>query len=142
MKIAIASDHAGYELKEAIKKAFNSREWVDLGTHSQDSCNYADYGFAVGEAISDGSVGRGIVICGTGVGVSIAANRYAKVRAALCTSATMARLAREHGDCNVLALGARIIGTAVAMDCVKLFLETEFMGGRHAARIETLDKGL
>lgn len=111
---------------------------VDMGTDSEDSCNYADYAFKVAEAVSAGTVEAGIVICGSGVGVSIAANRYAKVRAALCTNATMARLTRLHNDANVLALGARITGIAVALDCVEAFLTTDYEGGRHAARVEKL----
>ena len=137
--IAIASDHGGYLLKEEIKKALAGRcMLVDMGTDSEDSCNYADYAFKVAEAVSAGTVEAGIVICGSGVGVSIAANRYAKVRAALCTNATMARLTRLHNDANVLALGARITGIAVALDCVEAFLTTDYEGGRHAARVEKL----
>lgn len=137
--IAIASDHAGYDLKEALKKAFPEHEWMDLGTNSMESCSYADYGHALGAAISEGKVAKGIIICGSGIGISIAANRHKAVRAALCTNATMARLARLHNDANVLALGARITGSVVAEDCVRAFLETDYEGGRHQARVEQLN---
>lgn len=92
----------------------------------------------MGRAITEGKAERGIVICGSGIGISIAANRFKAVRAALCTDTTMAKLARQHGDANVLALGARVIGTQVAIDCVEAFLSTPFEGGRHAARVESL----
>lgn len=139
MKVAIASDHAGFEMKEAIKKALEGQyEWLDLGTHSTESVNYADYGKAMWKAISDGETEYGIVICGSGIGISIAANRNAKVRAALCTNATMARLSREHNNANVLALGSRIIGMEVALESVTTFLNTDYEGGRHEARVRSL----
>lgn len=137
--LAISSDHAGFSLKEALKGYFLDRvDWVDFGASSEDSVNYADFGRVMGEAIVRGDVSRGIVICGSGIGISIAANRFTSVRAALCTDATMARLARAHNDANVLALGARIIGFQVAVDCVEAFLSTDFEGGRHSARVESL----
>ena len=143
MKIAIASDHAGYALKEAIKEKFADQyEWLDLGTNSEDSVDYPDFGAAMGKAITNGDAERGIVVCGSGIGISIAANRYAAVRAALCTNAEMARLAREHNDANVLALGARIIDFDTAMNCVDTFMNTPFEGGRHARRVEKLNQGL
>lgn len=143
MKIAIASDHAGYDLKEAIKNHFADRyEWLDLGTDSADSVDYPDFGAAMGKAITNGDVDRGIVVCGSGIGISIAANRYAAVRAALCTSAEMARLSREHNDANVLALGSRIIDSDTAMDCVDTFIQTAFEGGRHERRRDKLNVGL
>ena len=141
--IALGCDHGGFSLKETIQEALAGRyEILDLGTNSTDSCNYADFGDAVGRAVSESRADAGIVICGTGIGISIAANRYAKVRAALCTDMTMARLTREHNDANVLALGARIIGVQVAMDCVETFLTTGYEGGRHEARVEKLNKGI
>lgn len=141
--VAIACDHAGLELKNALVKALQDRvTWLDLGTNSTESCNYVDFGYAVGEAISDGRADRGILVCGSGIGISIAANRYAKVRCALCTDSTMARLSRSHNDANVLALGARITGLAVALDCAEAFLFTEFEGGRHQLRVQTLNKGI
>ena len=138
-KMAISADHAGFELKEALKAHFAGRvEWVDLGTGSTQSVSYVDYGKVMGLAIEKGEVASGIVICGSGIGISIAANRNKAVRAALCADATMARLARLHNDANVLALGARIIGFQVAVDCVEAFLNTEFEGGRHADRVAAL----
>ncbi len=140
LKIAIAADHAGFSLKEAVKAAFGDIEWLDLGTYSTESVNYAEYGHAIGKAIQDGKAKQGIAICGSGIGISIAANRHKGVRAALCANTTMARLARQHNDANVLALGARVTGEQVALDCVKTFLETAYEGNRHQARVETIDK--
>ncbi len=137
-KIAIASDHGGYSLKEAIKERFSSFEWIDLGTDSTESVDYPEFGKAVADAVAGGDAGAGIAICGTGIGISIAANRNPAVRAALCTDTTMARLTRAHNDANVLALGERITGQETAFDIVETFLNTEFEGGRHARRIEKL----
>jgi len=142
LTIAIASDHAGFALKEAVKAAFPYYAWLDLGTNSTESCNYADYGHAMGRAITDCTALRGVIICGSGIGISIAANRHKDVRAALCSNSTMARLSRQHNDANVLALGARITGETVAIDCVKAFIETEFEGGRHQARVEEINSGI
>ena len=139
MPIAIASDHAGYELKEKLKTLFAQVDWLDLGTHREDSVNYPEYGFAMGAAITEGSAEKGIVICGSGIGISIAANRFPAVRAALCTNATMARLSRQHNDANVLALGSRIIGLEVAQECVTIFLNTPFEDARHQTRIDMLN---
>lgn len=142
-KIAIASDHAGFHLKKAIKEAYTGKyDWIDLGTESTDSCNYADFGHAMGEAITAGRTDRGIIICGSGIGISIAANRHREVRAALCSNSTMARLARAHNNANVLALGARITGLAVALDCVDAFIGTEYEGGRHEERVRKLNTGI
>lgn len=137
--IGIASDHAGFALKEELKKIFEGRvTWLDLGTHSADSVDYPDYGRALGTAIAEGNVRRGVAICGSGTGIAIALNRFPQVRAAVCTGSTVARLARAHNDANVLALGARIVGIEVARDCLEIFLETEFEGGRHKNRVEKL----
>ncbi|AEP09317.1 ribose 5-phosphate isomerase B [Micavibrio aeruginosavorus] len=137
--LAIACDHAGFALKETLKSHFADRiDWIDLGANSVDSVSYADFGKKMGQAITDGQVQRGIIICGSGIGISIAANRFPAVRAALCTDATMAHLARQHNDANVLALGGRIIGVQVAIDCVEEFLNTAFEGGRHTARVDAL----
>ena len=138
MRIAIAADHAGYALKETLKTLFDAVDWLDLGTNSEVSVNYPDYGFAMGEAITAGRAVRGVVICGSGSGISIAANRFPAVRAALCTNATMARLSRQHNDANVLALGSRIIGVEVAQECLHTFLHTAFDGGRHQQRTDLL----
>jgi ribose 5-phosphate isomerase B len=139
--IAIASDHAGPPLKAVLKAELEQRGYtvLDLGTHGDGSVDYPDFGRAVGEAVASGQAGRGIVICGTGIGISIAANRIAGVRAAVCHDVTSAKLAREHNDANVMALGVRLIGPEVAMDCLDAFMTTEFSGGeRHVRRIEKL----
>ncbi len=139
MKIGIGSDHGGYELKEFIKKEFQGKvEFKDYGTFSNESVDYPDFGQAVGEAVVKGEVERGIVICGTGIGISIAANKVKGVRCALCNDLFSARLAREHNNANVLAMGGRVIGTALAKEIVELFLETEFEGGRHGRRVEKI----
>ena len=140
--ILIAADHGGFELKEDIKNfTFNNQNinWIDLGTHSNESVDYPEYGFKMAEAIKNGDAEQGIIICGTGIGISIAANRHPYIRAALCTNAKMAKLTREHNDANVLALGARIISKETALECVQVFLDTEFEGGRHLRRVEKLE---
>ncbi len=139
-KVAIACDHGGYDLKEAIKAHFADRvEFIDLGTNSNDSVDYPEYGRALAKAVINSDAPRGILICGTGIGISIAANRYSGIRAALCTNVTMARLTRQHNDANVLALGARIIGDQVAFDIVDTFLNTNYEGGRHDRRVKQLE---
>lgn len=135
---AIASDHAGFDLKEQIKASLLDIKWLDLGTTSYESVDYPDYAVRLAKSIEAGESESGILICGTGIGMSIAANRFSFIRAAHCTSATEARLTRMHNDANVLALGARIIGFEIALDCVKAFIETDFEGGRHLRRIEKL----
>lgn len=141
MKIALGADHGGYGLKEQIKKYLEDKgfEILDLGSHSTDSVDYPEFGRAVGEAVVKGEADRGIVVCGTGIGISIAANKVAGVRAALCTNTTMARLTREHNDANVLALGARMVGDVLALEMVDTFLTTEFEGGRHAIRVGKIE---
>jgi ribose 5-phosphate isomerase B len=134
-KIAIAADHGGYKYKDAIQKKFDSIEWIDLGTHSSDSVDYPDYAHTLANCLKTGDVEAGILICGTGIGISIAANRHSHIRSALCTDTTMARLTRQHNDANVLALGERIIGLELAFDIVETFLNTGFEGGRHENRI-------
>lgn len=136
--LAIACDHGGYDLKNALIAKFPDIEWIDLGCDSSESVDYPDYAAKMIGAIEDGEVARGILICGTGIGISIAANRSPKIRAALCTNSTMARLTRQHNDANVLALGARITGEEAAFDIVRTFIDTEFEGGRHARRVEKL----
>jgi ribose 5-phosphate isomerase B len=139
-KLAIASDHGGFALKEYLKKNFKALpvEWVDLGTYSAESVDYPDYGKKIAEAVANGDAEQGVAICGTGIGISIACNRNPKIRAALCSNSTMARLTRQHNDANILCLGERLIGTEVALDTLKTFLETEFEGGRHAGRVDKL----
>ncbi len=137
----IASDHAGYEFKEMLKSEFDERiEWIDLGTHSTDSVDYPDYGYAMGEAIDAGKASEGILICGSGIGIAIAANRNPNVRAALCTDATMAKFSRTHNDANVLVLGARVTGPEIAKSCIEAFLDNEFEGGRHQGRVNKLNR--
>lgn len=141
-KLAIASDHAGYDLKERIKKKFKDQiEWIDLGTDSEDSVDYPDFGKAMGEAITKGEVDYGVLICGSGIGISIAANRFPAVRAALCSNPVMAELARQHNNANVLVLGARFVDLAQAFVCVEKFLVTKFEGGRHERRVNKLSEG-
>ena len=138
MKIAIGSDHGGLTLKEVIKPFLieQGHEVVDFGTNTTDSCDYPIYGEAVGEAVSFGDCDRGIAICGTGLGISMAVNKVPGIRAALCTNEFMAEMSREHNDANVLVLGARVLGEGLALRIVKIWLETEFAGDRHQRRID------
>ena len=142
MLIAIASDHGGFALKETIKEYLRERgdKIVDLGTTSEESVDYPIYGKACGEAVASGKAERGIVICGTGIGISIAANKVKGVRCGLCTSVEMAELTRKHNNANVLALGGRTTEPQLALDSVKTFLDTEFEGGRHKRRTDMLDE--
>ncbi|SJZ37107.1 ribose 5-phosphate isomerase B [Cetobacterium ceti] len=141
MKIALGADHGGYQLKEIIKKHLESKgyEVVDKGTYSTDSVDYPDYAKAVATAILENEVERGILVCGTGIGISIAANRFKGIRAALCNNTTMAKLTREHNNANILALGGRMTGDVLALEMVDVFLDTEFQGGRHQTRIDKID---
>ncbi|MFC3051171.1 ribose 5-phosphate isomerase B [Kordiimonas pumila] len=138
--IAVACDHAGFSLKEDIKSHLASQGYqvLDLGTNGSESVDYPDFGRAMGDAIASDKASRGILICGSGIGISIAANRNPAVRAALCESGLSARLSRQHNDANVLALGARLIGIETALDCVNAFLTTDFEGGRHQRRVDKL----
>ncbi|NOX44618.1 MAG: ribose 5-phosphate isomerase B [Caldiserica bacterium] len=142
MKIAIGADHAGYHLKEALREGILAAyEVLDFGTHSPERTDYPRYAFAVGEAVAEGKADLGILICGTGIGMSMAASRVPGIRAALCTNVYMARMARAHNDANVLCLGGRVIGVGLAEEIVRTFLTTAFEGGRHARRLELLDRG-
>lgn len=138
--VAIASDHAGYALKAALKArlAEAGHSVIDLGTDGTGAVDYPDFGYAMARAIREGRAERGVLVCGSGIGISIAANRYPNIRAALVHDALGATLARQHNDANVICFGGRMIGEDVAGDCLRLFLETEFEGGRHARRIEKL----
>ena len=136
--VAIACDHGGFALKEALKVALPEVKWLDLGTDSAESVDYPDFANKLAGAIKDGKAARGILICGSGIGISIAANRHAHIRCALVHDVTGARLCRQHNDANVLALGGRMIGEAVAKECVEAFLSTAFDGGRHQKRIDKL----
>ena len=138
--VAITADHAGFEMKSLIKQELEASGYkvLDLGTDSTQSVDYPDYGRKLADMVASGAVKCGIAICGTGIGISIAANRVAGVRAALCHDTLTAKLARQHNDANILALGGRIIGIETAKDCVKTFLTTKFAGERHAARVAKL----
>ena len=137
--IALGCDHGGYELKQEVIKYLDAHglEYKDYGTYSTDSCDYPDYAQAVAKAILNKECDRGILICGTGIGISIAANRFPGIRAANCTDCFMAEATREHNDANILALGARVVGPGLALKIVDTFLNTEFSNDpRHVRRIE------
>lgn len=140
VRVVLGADHGGFELKEAVRKHLEAQgiEVQDLGTHSTDSVDYPEYGFAVGNSIVKGEADLGIAICGTGQGISMAANKIRGIRAALCTETFSARMAREHNNANVLALGGRVTGIGLALDIVDIFLKTEFAGGRHARRVSLI----
>lgn len=138
--VALAADHAGFELKNLLRDELKAQGYqvIDLGTNSSDSVDYPDFGRKLAETVAGGQAQYGVVVCGTGIGISIAANRIPGCRAALVHDATSARLCREHNDANVLALGARLIGVETARDCLKTFLDTPFAGGRHERRVVKL----
>lgn len=140
MKVAIASDHAAIEMKAAL--THDLREWghevLDLGPDNAERVDYPDYGYKLARAIASGEVDRGAVLCGSGIGISIAANRYPAVRCALVSDPYYAALAREHNDANVIAMGARLIGPDMARICLQTFLVAEFGGGRHEGRVAKL----
>ena len=145
MRIAISSDHAGFALKRDLAAWLceAGHEVADLGTHGEASVDYPDYGYLLADAIARGDAERGIALCGSGIGISIAVNRHPAVRCALVSEPLSARLAREHNDANVIALGARLIGSDMAKACVEAFLATEFAGAndptsRHRGRVEKL----
>lgn len=136
--IIIASDHAGFELKEFLKTSLNKHTFIDLGTDSDASVDYPDFGTKAAKAVAEGKADFGIVICGSGIGISIAANRNPKIRCALCLNEEMARLARQHNDANIIALGSRFTKQIEALNLVTAFLNTPFEGGRHEKRVEKL----
>lgn len=137
MKLALGFDHAGVKLKSALIEFLdaNGYEYKDFGTYTEDSCNYAEYGAAVAEAVASGKYDKGILICGTGIGMSIVANKVPGIRCAHCQDVFSAKATRQHNDSNVLAFGERVVAKELAIEIVKTFLETEFEGGRHVARI-------
>ena len=141
LKIAIASDHGGFALKEKIKEHLLKRGFSveDLGTYSEESVDYPVYGKACGEAVASGKADLGVVICGTGIGISIAANKIKGIRCGLCTSVEMAHLTKQHNNANILALGGRTTGVDLAVKIVDEWLDTEYEGGRHQRRVEMLD---
>ena len=140
MKIAIASDHGGYDYKQELIPYIESlgHQVLDLGCHGPASVDYPDYGIPCAQAVARGEADRRVVICGTGIGISISANKVPGIRCALCTDPVMARLTREHNDANMLAMGGRIIGIELAKGIVQVFLSTEFSGGRHKTRIDKI----
>ena len=140
MRIAVGSDHAGFEYKEVVKKHLESKGFqiIDKGTYSKESVDYPVFGEAVGKAVVSGEADMGVVICGTGIGISISANKVPGVRAALCTNEYMARMARKHNNANVLAFGARVLGIDVALGIVDQFFSTDFEGGRHERRVNLI----
>lgn len=142
MKIAISSDHGGYELKEELKEYLTSKgyEIDDLGTNSSESVDYPQYGKICAEAVVNGNADKGIVCCGTGIGISMAANKVKGARCSLCTSEEMAEMTRKHNDANVLALGGRILSTEEAIKITDIWLTTEFEGGRHQRRVDQLNE--
>ena len=140
MKISIGCDHGALELKNTVVAHLQEKGYtvVDFGTHTLDSCDYPDYAALMAKTIKEGKAERGILTCGTGIGISIAANRFPHIRAALVHDAFGARLCRQHNNANVLVMGGRTTGIEVAFECVDIFLKTEFEGGRHANRVNKL----
>lgn len=142
MRIAVASDHAAVALKDAVTAWARDagHEVLDLGTHGTASVDYPDYGRALAQALADGRAERGIALCGSGIGIAIAANRNPACRCAQVSEPLSAKLARTHNDANAIALGARLIGETMAIACVEAFLTTEFEGGRHQRRVDMLSE--
>lgn len=140
--VIIGCDHAAYLLKDKVKEYLESLgiEVEDVGTHGPSSVNYTDFGMEVAEAVSTGKNERGILLCGTGLGMSMLANKYKNVRAALCSEEFSTRMSRLHNDSNILVMGARVIGESLALNLVKAWIEAPFEGGRHLTRIEMFDK--
>jgi ribose 5-phosphate isomerase B len=140
MRIAIASDHAAVDLKAELREYLiqQGHEVADLGPDTADRVDYPDYGYKLADVVADGTAERGIALCGSGIGISIAMNRNSKIRCALVSEPLSAALAREHNDANCLAMGARLTGVDMAKACLDAFLATDFGGGRHAGRVEKL----
>jgi ribose 5-phosphate isomerase B len=141
MQIGLACDHGGFELKEELKALLKSRgaEPIDMGTFNKDAVDYPDFGILVAEKISRGELEKGILICGTGIGMSIVANKFPGVRAALVNDLYSSRFSREHTDANILVIGGRIVGKDLAKEIVKVWLDTPFAGGRHKRRLEKIE---
>jgi ribose 5-phosphate isomerase B len=142
--VAIAADHGGFDLKESLVPVLAAAgvTVLDLGTTSRESVDYPEFADALAAALAAGRAQRGVLICGTGIGISIAANRHPGIRAALCHDGLTARLARQHNDANVLVLGGRVLGIETAKDCLTMFLDTPFEGGRHARRVAKLGRAV
>jgi ribose 5-phosphate isomerase B len=141
-KIAIASDHGGFDLKESIIAHLLNTGWKvdDLGPYSEDSVDYPDFGIKLAEEVSGKKVERGIVICGTGIGMSIVVNRFPGIRGTLCSDLFTAKLCREHNDSNILVMGGRLIGKGLAVEIVNTWLNTPFEGGRHQRRLDKINQ--
>jgi len=140
LHVAVGSDHGGFRLKQEIVKVLEEEGvgFRDFGTFSLESCDYPDIALAVAEAVARGEYSRGIIICGTGIGVAIAANKVPGIRAALCHDTFSARMAREHNDANILTLGERVVGPGLAAEIVRVWLKAEFAGGRHERRVKKI----
>ncbi len=142
MKVAIGNDHAATDLKMEVMEYVKSlgHEVVNFGTDGHESCNYPEYGEKVARAVAAGEADCGILLCGTGVGISLAANKVKGIRCGVCSDTTTAHLIKEHNNANIIAMGARIVGSELAKDIVRTYLEAEFMGGRHQLRIDMIHK--
>ena len=140
--VAIACDHAGFRMKSVLRAELEraGHQVVDLGTDSEESVDYPDFGYALADALGKKEADAGVLVCGSGIGISIAANRHPKVRAALVHDALGAKMCRLHNDANVICFGGRMIGEEVAKDCLNIFLKTDFEGGRHARRVDKLNR--
>lgn len=140
-RIVIGCDHAGLVLKQKVVAHLKDRgfEVIDVGTHTAESCNYVDFAHAVCETVTSGQADLGILVCGTGIGMSMAANKHAGIRAAVCENTFSARMSRMHNDANVLCMGERVIGYGLACDIADLFVDTQFLGGRHQVRVDALN---
>ncbi len=141
MQIGLACDHAGFELKEELKAFLKSLDVkaIDMGTFNEDSVDYPDFGVLVAEKVSQGELEKGILICGTGIGMSMVANKFPRIRAAVANDLYSSRCSREHNDANILIVGGRIVGKELAKEIVKVWLETPFAGGKHKRRIEKIE---
>ena len=142
MKIAIGSDHGGFQLKQEVIKYLqaNNIEYKDYGTYSEESCHYPVFAKSVAHSVVKGECDRGILICGTGIGISIAANKVKGIRASLCSDTYSAKMTRKHNNSNILCMGQRVIGVGLALDIVEIWLNTDFEGGRHQIRIDMLEE--
>lgn len=141
MKIVISNDHSAVDMKKEIKKYLEEKghEVIDYGTQSTESCNYAIYGRKAAEAVANGEVDKGVLICGTGIGISLAANKVKGIRCAVCSEPVSARLCKEHNNANMISFGARIVGIEMAKSIVSAWLDAEFVGGRHQQRIDSIE---